>query len=121
MFTKGQKIALLSDWDRCGTVQIRRGTVHSCGKKVMKVELADGKMLEQAIYFTTYFNSPHFRVVVDATDAELEALALSQAEEILAGERDRFARCLAGGHGEGYNRAIQRDIDRLHDPKVFWG
>lgn len=120
MFKKNDKIALIANWDGCGTVYIRRGTVHAAGKKVMRVMLANGEMLEQAIYMTHFNTSPTFQVVADADDATLDRMAMNQAEAILAGERDRFDRCLAQGNGEGYDRAIRKNIERLHEARVEW-
>lgn len=120
MFKKNDKIALIADWDRKGTVYIRRGTVHAAGKKVMRVMLANGEMLESAIYMTHFNTRPHFQVVADTDDATLDRMARNQAEAILQGERDRFARCLAGNHGEGCDRAINRDLAALHEVRVEW-
>lgn len=36
-FTKGQRVTVISDWDRKGTVCVRHATVHSCGTKVLRL------------------------------------------------------------------------------------
>lgn len=121
MFKKNDKIALIGNWDNKGTVRIRRGTVHAVGKKIMRVMLENGDMLESAIDMRYLNTSPRFQVVVDDSNEALEALAMAQAEALLQEERERFDRCLAGNHGESYDRAIREDIDALHEPKVIWG
>lgn len=36
-FTKGQRVTVMGDWDRKGTVWVRHATVHSCGTKVLRL------------------------------------------------------------------------------------
>lgn len=120
-FAKGAKVAFLSSWDNKGTITIRRATVHSCGKKVMRLQD------EQAVMFGAAFQPEHnamtafngIHVIADADDATLIAAALADGARVIelvtANANDRIAR------GDDFNIKIgNRYIAELHEPLVRW-
>lgn len=116
-FKKNDKVAIIGSWDGKGTVSIRRVVVHSWGAKIAKfADTITGEMVKYQVWVDrpTYGS----RIVADASDAELFAIALELAEVVLADRRAHYANCLSRGHGEGYNRAIQKDLDALHEPRA---
>jgi len=124
MFRKGQTVHLVRDWDRCGTVQITKAQVYSCGKKQMILtDAATGEELGRHFYprrEQAAFGFCGAFILEDAPAAEIEAVAMQLATDVLSNEREHFARCLAGGHGEGYDAAIRKAQAELHEPRIFW-
>ena len=118
-FTKGTKVAVVADWDCKGTTYIRRAVVHSCGAKVLRLQLENGETFKRAYNAAEGFNH-FFRIVEDDTNEALEALALVAANGIIEYTRSRLERCLKIDADEGYRKAIQKDIDALHEPRFIW-
>lgn len=128
-FKKGDLVTYIADWDRAGTVYYRQAVVFSCGKKQMVLTDAEsgkemGRHFKPAIgaLETTY--NGNCATLPGGTFPRMdkdqaEAACLAVAAEILAYENARFARCLAGGHGEGYDAAIRKDIAKLHEPRAI--
>ena len=121
MFTKGQKVTYIRDWDRKGTVTINQLVVHSCGKKQMILVDENGKKFSGQNFLPK--NEQYFSgLVVDRVEGEeAEELAIKVAENILQKEREHFNRCLSSGREEGYNAAIRDSIAKLHEPEFIWG
>jgi hypothetical protein len=127
-FTKGQEVTYISDWDRKGTVTFRHAVVYSCGAKQMVLTDAEtgeemGRHFRPAIGSLEVVAQGNLRAMPGGTfprmtDEEAVEAGLKIAAAIQAYERELFARCLAAGNGESYNRAIQKDIDSLHDLRV---
>lgn len=87
MFKKNDQIAVLSSWDNKGAVRIRRGRVHSCGAKVLRIEWASTGELAKVAFDPQSnemgsFNGRH--IVPDADDATLIAMALSDGASVIA-------------------------------------
>lgn len=114
-FKKGQAVTEISDWDRKGTVTFRHAVVYSCGKKQMVLTDAETGAEMGRHFRPEIGNDVSGGTFPRMTDDEAVAMGLKIAAAIQQYQREHFARCLAGGHGEGYNRAIQKDIDALHD------
>ncbi len=121
-FKKGDAVTHLANWDSKGTVYYYHATVRSCGKVQMLLTYEDG-------IDTGGHHQPdggdilkirHYGGVTmhRLTDEEAEAACLVAGAALIASQRAHFAHCQAGGHGEGYNRSIQKDIDALHEPRA---
>lgn len=112
-FKKGEKVAYVQSWDGQGTFRIRRATVHSCGAKVLRlIDAATGETFK--IGFRAY-SAP---VVRDASDAELEAVALERAAAFLAEMRAIYAERLAN---PAFNPdAVRKSLNELHEPRAIW-
>lgn len=120
MFTKGQKVTYISNWDNKGTVKITNLVVASCGKKQMILVDEAGVKFQGANFRPQSEQYSHGVVFPRLTTEEAEASALEIAAKIIAYEEAHFARCLAGNHGEGYNNAIRKSIAKLHQPDFKW-
>jgi hypothetical protein len=124
-FKKGQEVTYISDWDRKGTVYFRHAVVYSCGAKQMVLTDADtGEEMGRhfrpvAGSLETTKEGPASRMAGGTfprmTDEQAVEAGLKVAAAIQQSERDLFARCLAGGHGESYDASIRKDIAALHD------
>ena len=120
MFTKGQKVTYIRDWDRKGTVTINQLVVHSCGKKQMILVDENGKKFSGQNFLPK--NEQYWGgVVVDRLEGdEAEKLAIEVAEKIIKKEMAHYNRCLEGGHGEGYDEVIRENIAKIHSPEFIW-
>jgi hypothetical protein len=128
-FRKGQKVTFIADWDRKGTVTFRHAVVYSCGMKQMVLTDAVtgdemGRHFKPAVgSLETIKTDNCYRMAGGTfprmTDEEAVEAGLKVAAAIQQYEREHFARCLAGGHGEGYNMSIRKDIDALHDLRAI--
>lgn len=122
-YRKGDAVAVLTSWDDKGTVQIRRATVHSCGRKVMR--LIDARTGE--LFGTEYrpenpeIHAHGSHVISDAADANLEQIALADGAAVVAQERDRMVRQIAQNAANAhYVFAMRRHLNELHEPRVIW-
>jgi hypothetical protein len=128
-FKKGQEVTYITSWDDKGTVCYIQAVVHSCGTQQMTLLRADngkllgrhyaperGRMNNEVIGNTRYKAGGTFPRL---TGNELEAACLHIAAEVLKFEREHYARCLAGGHGVGYDASIRRDLEALHEPRMI--
>lgn len=98
MFKKNDQVAVLSSWDNKGAVRIRRGRVHSCGAKVLRIEWASTGELAKVAFdpksnVMGRFNGRH--IVPDADDATLIAIALSDGASVLAQNIQEKSRTMA--------------------------
>lgn len=120
MFTKGQRVTLLCDWDRKGTVTIRQDlTVYSCGTKRMVLVDEAGVKFGEAGFLPQEDQGLGRKVIARVRDEDAEALALAMAEDVLAYQREHFARCLARHPDDaGYCSSIRRSITELHEPRT---
>lgn len=117
-FKKNDAVAVIADWDRKGTVTIRRATVQAWGNKIARlIDAETGEMFKSA-QDVANCNGPSYMIVADNTDAALEIVAMRNAETILEIEQRHFAHCLTIGAGEGYDNSIRRSIAALHEPRV---
>jgi hypothetical protein len=121
-FAKGQKVTMLRDWDRKGTITIRQDlTVYSCGtKRMILVDEAGVRFAGAALVpQEQQSGGVGFKVVARVSDEMAEKLALEMAADVLAAQREHFARCLARHSGdEGYCNSIRRSMAGLHEPKT---
>lgn len=119
-FTKGQEVTIVKDWDRKGTVSYRHGVVHSCGNKQMVIfDPIKGDEIGRH-FQPSIGDEERGGVFPRMTDEETVAFGLRVAEAILRRERSHFARCLRNEEsGSGYLNAIRKDLDALHEPRVF--
>jgi hypothetical protein len=130
VFKKGDKVTYIADWDRKGTVYFQQAVVYSCGKKQMV--LTDEKTgNEMGRHFKPELGSTENRVGTNGgtymaggvwprlTAEEATEIGMKVAASIREFEDAHFARCLAGNHGEAYDRGIRESMAKLHDLKVI--
>jgi hypothetical protein len=124
-FKKGQEVFRISDWDRKGSVSIRRLTVQAWGKKIARFTYTEnGQFIESSAYVPCVNHIVNgggtFYFPVEGTNVEAEAFKL--AELILQREREHFAQRLSiPGGSESYHRALQNSLNELHEPRIIWG
>jgi len=121
MFTKGQEVTLLQNWDGKGTVRIIDLTVNSCGKKQMILVDAAGAKFQGRNFYPTEAQPGPDRVVARLSHDDAVAAALVLGAEIVAEERARIEKMLAHyGYPEthGYTKAMRRDQAALHEPRA---
>lgn len=122
-FRKGELVTYINDWDRKGTFSYTHAVVFSCGKKQMVLtDAVSGKELGR-----------HFQPVIGIYNEQVPAatfprLTDEKAEEICRNFGERFnainkanyERCIANHvNNAGYCKAIQEDIDQLHEPRAI--
>lgn len=110
-FEKGQTVNIITTWNAVGDATIRMAIVDSCGHKRMTLRCAlTDKMLGRDF-------DPNSRNVQSTTIDPVRF-----AEQLMAEYREkeikRMSHCLTTGESEGYNRAIQKDLDTIlsHTP-----
>ena len=91
-FTKGDAVVLISNWDRCGTVQIQRCHVLACGAKQMHLNNdATGRPMGDGGMFTRYRPGreqyDHAVVVPITEDFMATALAIANTVKEIARRR----------------------------------
>ncbi len=122
MFTKGQEVTLLQDWDRKGTVRIAELTVHSCGKKQMILTDCSGDKFEGQFFFPTGTDGRNYRIVARLSAEAAEAAAIEMGADVAKVEREAMERAIAHcGHPEshGYTKAVRAEIAEIHEPRVI--
>lgn len=121
-FTKGQRVTVICDWDRKGTVWVRHATVHSCGSKVLRLT-CDVTGEEFGWCFApavAQHGCVGVRPYLDgaALDAEATAVAVNALERErahLTFARDRVAN---GPHPcHRYIAAMNANLAALHEPR----
>lgn len=133
VFKKGDKVTLISSWDRCGTAIYRHAIVYSCGAKQMVLtDEVTGE--EMGRHFSPNLGSLEYTfkeingwrsysaaggTFKRMTDEEALEACLKVGAEDVKYQSAHYERCLAGGHGEGYNNAIRKDIAKLHEPRAM--
>jgi hypothetical protein len=121
-FNKGDAVTIISSWDRKGTVTFRHGVVHSCGTKVMRIfDAFKGDEIGGA-FRPVRAQAGEFGVYPGMTDAEATEAGIACAAAEQASQRAHFDRCLAQGHGAGYDAGIRKHIDELHqlEAREYW-
>lgn len=118
-FKKGQRVTVLGDWDRKGTVYIRHATVHSCGSKVLRLT-CDRTGDEFGREFPPQIAGPGEVGVRPFLSGEaLQAEAAAVAEKVLADQRKSITACIEMNPGEArYIAAMKQDLAELHAPRV---
>jgi hypothetical protein len=123
MFTKGQAVHFLQNWDSKGTVRVIDLVVHSCGKKQMiLVDEAGVKFQGRNFHPTEQQGISRGRVVARLAKADAIAAALALGAEIVAQERARMERQIASyGYPEehGYTKAMRQNLAALHEPRAI--
>lgn len=128
-FKKGQLVTHITDWDRKGTVCFVQAVVYSCGNKQM-VLVHEGTGKEMGRHFRPVLGSLETTMEGNMcrmaggtfprmSAEEVQEAGLKVAAAIQQYEREHFARCLAGGHGEAYDAGIRKHIAELHDLRVI--
>jgi hypothetical protein len=117
-FTKGDRVTIISNWDRKGTVVYRPGIVHSCGKKQMTI-YCPVKGDEIGHHFQPKRAEGNVCGVHPAMSDEA-AIAIA----LIAGadKKARSERAIAHyGYGEdhGYTKSVRRGIAELHEPRAL--
>ena len=119
MFTKGQEVTIVANYDRKGTVYTKKAVVESCGKKRMTLIATDGTMLGRN-YDPMQKQRSAWVNVLPTRDADtVQAFALALAQEILDHEVAHFARCLSLDESEAYNAAVRKSQSELHEIRVI--
>lgn len=120
-FRKGDRVYLLQNWDRNGTVSVTEAIVYACGKKQMILtHAATGEELGRN-FLPGEKQYNHDRVMARTVRADAEAVALEIAAEILVDEREAHAKRLEmWGDNQVYRKTIEECIAALHEPRVIW-
>lgn len=122
MFTKGQAVTLVKNWDDQGTVRMIHLYVHNCGKKQMILVDAKGiKYLDRG--FLPREDQRGFAIVVPrpACNEDCTSLALNLGEAVVAYERKYYSRLSKNngkGRGAGYSALIEKALAALHEPRI---
>jgi hypothetical protein len=122
MFTKGQAVHFLQNWDSKGTVRVIDLVVHSCGKKQMVLVDEAGQKFQGRNFYPTEQQFACGRVVARLAKADAIAAALALGAEIVAQERARMERQIASyGYPEehGYTKAMRQSLAALHEPRAI--
>jgi len=123
---KGQRVYVIENWDSRGSVFYVAYTVRSSGAKQTYFQDGPRGNLNRSVSTDRIIANPNeydyhrgtFLVV--PTDADVYSIALKYAEQVLADERARLNKCLMDPSGDArYIRAIQRNIDSLHEPRAL--
>lgn len=118
-FNKGDLVTYISSWDNKGTVVYRQAVVVSCGKKQMTLQTENGVMMGRNYHPVAGTTEGLGGTFPRMEGEELERVALQIAANIVASETKHFETCLAAGHGEGYDAAIRKQMNELHEPQVM--
>lgn len=132
-FKKGELVTYISSWDRCGTAIYRHAVVYSCGvKQMVLTDEATGE--EMGRHFAPNVGSLEYTfkdhngwqsftaaggTFKRMTDEEAVEACLKVGAADVEYQTAHYERCLAGGHGEGYNNAIRKGIAKLHEPRAM--
>lgn len=114
--SKGNKLYLFGNWDRKGTFYYEPVTVHSAGKKIIRLMRENGNLIGSE------FSREHEGVTFHFLSIECEnpeAYILPFAERFLEREKARLESCIARNSDKPvYIKAIQSEIAALHEPRV---
>lgn len=122
MFTKGQQVTFLCNWDSKGTVAIVDLIVHSCGKKQMILVDDQGIKYQGRLFFPTEDQLNFSRVVSRLSPEAAEALALEIGAQVATHEAAEKLRKIAHyGYGEehAYTRSMRKSIADIHEPRTL--
>lgn len=131
-FRKGDKVTYIGSWDGMGTFYYTFATVVSCGAKQMTLQnTATGEMMgcnflpnadrtynmvwqdETFVRNYSHFTAP------DMSVEQAKALCIEAATHYIKSKNDHYDHCLAGGHGDAYDRSIKASRERLHEPRAI--
>lgn len=129
-FKKGQAVIHFHTYDGKGTWRFTRAIVVSCGAKKMTLKNAETSAMmgcnfrpDSSRTYTTIWkgqefvqNYGHF-TLADMTDDEAHAVCIEAAKIELVDKNAHYDKCLAGGHGAGYDAAINKERAELHEPR----
>lgn len=118
---KGDRVALIRNWDSRGTFLIERAIVHSTGKKIVHLQHLDGTLFKNRFYWDYLNIVPYgMHLIPDADDKVLEQKAIEIAEAYLAREKESIAWKIdqnkKGEYSKGYEMAMNDSLAKLHDP-----
>lgn len=112
MFTKGQRVNLIRNWDGKGTFFVTSAVVYSCGKK--KMVLTNEKTGEELgrNFLPSRFQY-NFALVVDVSE-DANAVAAEQAALFIEYEIARYERILSNPAvgSAAYIKAIEEDLKK---------
>lgn len=131
-FKKNQTVIHFMNGDSKGTWLWTRSIVKSCGAKRMTLEHAETGEMMGCNYRPdaekTYSREWNGEVIVqnwghftlpDMSDEEAVAVCLERGAATLVAENEHYDRCLAGGHGEAYDKVIHQSRAALHEPRAM--
>ncbi len=124
-FKKGDLVTRIASWDDKGTFYFIHAVVYSCGKKQMVLTDADNGN-EMGRHFSPALGEMSARkygggnTFPRMTNEEAEAACIELAGRLVTEEK---ARLIEGrdrdGMTEGYKKAMQKNIDGLHEPRAM--
>lgn len=123
-YRKGDEVFEIVNWDRRGTVAVRRLIIQSWGKRQATALVKEnGQMIKQRIY-TDSAVSPaclgKLFVPASTDPEELQRIALQRAEQIIAHEREHLNACLKMDASSAYLNSIREGLSKLHTPEVLF-
>jgi|688.fasta_scaffold99366_7 hypothetical protein len=125
-FSKGDKVTVIGDWDRSGTVWFTQGIVYSCGKRRMIVtDERTGEQLGKE--FHVNFEGKSLNDYSPLVLPRLEGDALQDKAVELAGGviawwrnlyRNRLEKYRLNGDEQGVE-IMEEQLELLHEPRVI--
>lgn len=121
-FTKGQRVTVIGDWDRKGTVWVRHATVHSCGTKVLRLTCEENgdEFGHELFPVEAMPGRVGVRPYIAGLAMEVEAMAVAvhQLEE----ERKHLTECRDRNANSTtpcrhYIGAMNKSLAALHEPR----
>jgi hypothetical protein len=132
-FRKGDRVTLLMDWDREGTVRVADLTVHSCGRKQMVLVDDAGVQFERRFFQPTMLQPGGscaeggvavVQVYPQLDPAVAETLACGLGAAVVTEQRAHFEARIAEAtaqqfaYWQGYVASMQRSLAALHAPRM---
>lgn len=117
-FKKGDRVTYIANYNRKGLFVFRQAVVHSCGK--VQMVLTDAKTGEEmGRHFKPQVGNEHGGTFPAMTDAEAVAKCEELAAAFLVNESAKLRRLSETGaeNGEGYARAMLKNLDELGEPR----
>lgn len=117
-FKKGQAVTYITNYNRKGLFVFRQAIVHSCGK--VQMVLTDAKTgQEMGRHFKPQVGNEHGGTFPAITDAEAIAKCEELAAAFLIDIAAHYRRLSETGaeNGEGYARAMLKNLDELGEPR----
>jgi hypothetical protein len=116
IYTKGQTVTFISDWDGKGTVSVTQGLqVYSCGQKRMILVDENGARFQGA-----EFRPDDKRVYRAMEDDAALALAREIGAKIIIEQTAHFNERIARwGDQVGFRAAMEKSLRELHEPRAF--
>jgi hypothetical protein len=119
-FKKGERVTVINNWDSKGTAYVRHATVHSCGKKILRLtcDVTGDEFGNEFLPVVAAHGEVGVRRFIDGDSLGIEAMAV--AISTLEAERKELTYCrdvVGPNAGHGYRDAIQQSIEALHEPR----